>query len=94
MRKRAGVWKSLPLPLLPMPSSCLLGFLLAGLLPLQQAAELNCLNESERVLAARLTGHRTPDRTGQYAHGISNDKNSWTIPRASRPKTSGASLPA
>ena len=47
MRKRAGVWKSLPLPLLPMPSSCLLGFLLAGLLPLQQVAELNCLNESE-----------------------------------------------
>ena len=33
-------WKSLPLPLLPMPSSCLLGLLLAGLLPLQQAAEL------------------------------------------------------
>ena len=72
----------------------LLSFLLAGLLPLQQAAELNCLNESERVLAARLTGHRTPDRTGQYAHGISNDKNSWIIPRASHPKTSGASLPA
>ena len=79
------------LPLLPMPSSCLLvGLLLAGLLPLQQAAELNCLNESERVLAARLTGHRTV----QYAHGISNDENSWIIPRASRPKTSGASLPA